>query len=111
MRAFLPDPKVITEELRAVLESMLWVTGLEPQAEHGAVGATGQLLTHYRDCVSVGVHEYTHTYTHARTRARACVFGCESSFDMTWRQRKRFADTRDLSLCCVLQSVKSLHKR
>lgn len=42
MRAFWPDPKVITEERLGVLYSTLWVTGLEPNAE---LGATGWLLT------------------------------------------------------------------
>lgn len=65
MRAFWPDLKVIAEEMRAVLESMLGVTGLGPWAEHGA---TGQLLTHYCDCVCVCVHMCAHARTHARVR-------------------------------------------
>lgn len=32
MRAFWPDPKVIVEERHAVLDSVLWVTGVEPHA-------------------------------------------------------------------------------
>jgi len=36
MRAFWPDPKVIVEERHGMLDSMLRVTGVEPNAEFAA---------------------------------------------------------------------------